>query len=414
MKKIDGLISKNHPQLIPIFKKPERKLLSIFMAVLDIVPEFRAEVLKRCGYGSGKTSQYESFMEPHYESPSLPNRYPDGLIVCRRGKTTWSAFVEAKVEGNKIRPEQIQEYADFASRLDVDAVISISNEFALNPIDLPYHLASNKRRKREVFHLSWPEIRTEIGLFVGKTKDCNDAEIAVLKHALTFMLSDHSGVKTYDSMPKDWAKFVESANTALGFGANTSGVMEIIRGWQQERRDLCAKLNGEFGGAVELCHPAGARASPEDCAKYDRKLLTDKYQLEAGYIFAKSKRRLNITSDLRACSHRFVLEISPPADKKAKATVTWLATKLSGLPGDRYDINFRWPGRGEDTSVSLDELSRFPEIVYEGRKDAPRIISIVLRQRNVRRFKSRKQFIEDLEKNALLVIQDASQHGVFG
>lgn len=412
MKAIDLLASQNHPQLIPEFKKSERKLLSILMSVLDIVPAFRGEILKKCGYGSGKTCQYVSFMEPHYDSPNLPNRYPDGLIVCSRGQATWSAFIEAKTENNKIRTEQIQEYADLANQLDIDSVISISNEFAVSSTELPYHLANNKRRKRDIFHLSWPDIRTEIGLFLGSDNGCNSAEQAVLRHALSFMLSDKSGVNTFDAMPPDWSKFVESANTALGFSSNTSGVAEIINGWQQERRDMCAKLNGIIGGGVELRHPAGARATSQDRAKYDKNLLADHYQLKAGYFFKNTKSQLYITSDLRACSHSFGFQFAPPSGKKSKGTISWLTSRLSAFPLDRYKIGITWPGRGDDTFVDLDYLIRFPESIYESQKEAPRSITLISSHRNVRRFKSRKQFIEDLEESAFELISDASHNGL--
>ncbi len=118
VKAITNLVSENNrPQLIPAFGKSERKLLSVFMAIMDIVPEFRGEILKLCGYNSGKTSQYISYMEPQYNSHNLPSHRPDGLVVCARGSSHWTAFIEAKSEDNKIRSEQILDYADLANKL---------------------------------------------------------------------------------------------------------------------------------------------------------------------------------------------------------------------------------------------------------------------------------------------------------
>ena len=412
MKIITGLKTENPPQLIPVFKKPERRLLSVFMAVLDIVPEFRGEVLKSCGYRTGKTCDYQSFMEPHYEPPSLPNRYPDGLMVCLNRGTSWSAFIEAKAEGNKIRAEQVQEYADFANRLNIDAVISISNEYARTPSELPYHLPGNKRRKREVYHLSWPEIRTSMGVFIGSSNSCSAAELAVIQHALSYMLSDRSGVETFDAMPQDWVKFVESANTDLGFSKNQFGVMEIVRGWQQERRDLCAKLNGEAGGNVVFQHPSGPRSTPKECLSYDKNLLADKYRLDAGYEFKKSKSKLQITSDLRACSHRVALQIETPPNKKAKGTVSWLVSQLADISNKGYDLRIIWPGREKTTKTSIEEMVKYPEQLYLGHKDAPRSVMLIARHRDVRRFKSRKRFIEDVESTTIALVRDAIYQGI--
>ena len=416
MRALDNLASNNNrPLLIPANGKTERKLLSVFMAILEIVPEFRGKILKLCDYPSGKTCKYESHMEPQYDSPSLylnkksqetKKLRPDGLIICQRGSKHWSAFIEAKSDINKIRSEQVLDYADLASKLDIDAIISISNEFALNPKELPYHLAGNKRRKREIFHLSWSEIRTCLGMFLGSSNSCNDAEKQVLHHALSFMLDDKSGVKTYDMMPEGWAKFVESASTELGFSTNTQGVMDIIHGWQQERRDLCAKLNGIISEGVELRHPSGARSTPKECIDYDKKLLANEYKLKAGYYFKLSKTHFTITSDLNACRNRFALKIGPPKGKKAKATITWICEKLSKLDADRYSIRLSWTGRSGDSTIKLGDLINQPEVGYLNQKETPKSISIITRDRNVRRFKSRKQFIEDLEKNAIQLIKD--------
>jgi hypothetical protein len=99
----------------------------------------------------------------------------------------------------------------------------------------------------------------------------------------------------------------------------------------------------------------------------------------------------------------------PPEGKKAKATISWLASRLSGLSDNRYSINLSWPGRGEDTRIELDQLIRFPETIYDGRKEAPRTITIISRHRDVRRFKSRKKFIDDLEGNAIQLVTELSR-----
>lgn len=146
--------SENTPRLIPVSKQTERRLLSVFMALLDLIPSIRADFLAKCGFGAGKTSTMQSYMEVSYSSPRLADVRPDGLIACKRGNTTWGAFIEAKAEGKTIRPEQIQDYADLAASLDLDAIITISNEFAVSPSELPYHVAASKRRKREIYHFA--------------------------------------------------------------------------------------------------------------------------------------------------------------------------------------------------------------------------------------------------------------------
>lgn len=397
----------NTPRLIPSFKQNERHLLSIFMAVLDIVPEFRGAFFKRCNFNTAKTSKYTSFMEPQYSSPKYPEVRPDGIVFCERGQTAWLAFIEAKSGSGKIRTEQMQDYTNLANLLDVDAVISISNEFATDPVELPYHLPQTKRRKRDVFHFSWAELRTFIALFLERENDCNDTEIAILNHCLEYMWEKESGVMTYDLMPQDWPKFVESAGTALGFSSKTQGVTEIVHGWQQERRDLCAKIIYETKESVDLRHDAGLRADADTKLKYDKNQLANDYCLTATYVFKTSKASLKILAGLRSCKISAALEILPPEGKKAKACVNWINNNLAESPLSDAKVSFDWKGRSQDMTVSISELETQVESICSGQKEAPKKIRLIREFQDVRRFKSRGKFIESLEDLALGLVEDS-------
>lgn len=397
MKSVDELNSPaNKPLLVPTFKQPERNLLSVFMSLIEIVPFIRGEFLKKCGYSSGKTCNFQSYMEVVYRGPKMLDGRPDGLLACQRGNNEWAAFIEAKAGKSPIRPEQIIEYLALAAQVDVGTVITISNEFARMPTELPYHIAANKRRKCDVYHFAWADIRT---FLEGLRLDSNlgDVEAKVLAECLSFFWQETSGILTYDAMPPDWPKFVESSGTALGFGTKTPGITEIVHGWLQERRDLCSKLVHETGLDLDLGHEAGVRADKDLRLKVDRKMLADDYQLSAQYIFKQSKAKLSLLADLRARKTTLTLEIFPPPNKKAKAIVNWVVAQLETMElADAY-VFFDWKGRGQATVIPVSELLVNPEIAYEGQKEAPKNIQVIRNKHDVRRFKSRKLFIEDLE-----------------
>lgn len=414
MRMIDGLKSNNSPELIPVNRKPERTLVSVLLSLLDIAPQFRAQLLQQCGYNSGRTCRFAGFLEPHYDFPGLPNRIPDALIACRRGQSTWTAFIEAKANDNPIRSEQIQEYAQFAKALEVPTIISISNEFALKPSLLPYHLPQNGRHGREIFHLSWSEIRTEIELHLNKKPDCEKAELAVLQHVLMFFDNKLSGVETYDTMPKEWGIIVDATNAHIPLSRNTTGLMDVLHGWRQERRDLRTKLRSLIGGDVELRHPAGARASEDEMIKYDKTQLVENYRLSAGYDIKRGLYHLGLTSDLRACSHAITLLVPLPKDKRAKGTISWLVSNFKGLLPNRYQLIIDWPGRNNEVLVPLDQLLCFPESVYRDQTSPPKSVWLATGHRDVRRFKNRKRFIEDLEGSAMQLIRDAIDNGILG
>lgn len=411
MKCIDDLVSDvNGPRLVPSYKQNERRLLSIFMALLEISPIVRGRFLEKCGYRSGKTCKYSSLMEVQYKGSKYPEVRPDGLITCSRGQTNWSAFVEAKSEKSPIRSEQIQDYLQLAHMCDVDTVITISNEFARVPYELPYHIAQNKRKGREIFHFAWAEIRTFLDL-IRMNESLSNAEAEVLRHCLLYFWDDGSGVQTYDAMPHSWPAFVEAAATTLGFGSNMKGLTEIVHGWQQERRDLCSKLSNITNTSIELRHFSGVRAAEEERLKADRSMLADEYKLTAEYFFKESKVSIQVQADLKARSTSVGLDILPPDGKGAKAIVRWLAATAEGLENNPLSISLDWPGRGQGTTVPAKSLLADPDALSAGKKDAPKLIRIILMRDDTRAFKSRKKFIEQLESLTLELTELAFDRG---
>lgn len=411
MKSIDELASQNNkPRLVPNFKQQERNLLSVFMALIDIVPAIRSEFLKTCGYPSGRTCQYQSHMETAYASPTMSDVRPDGLLSCTRGKSEWAAFVEAKAGNSPIRPEQIIDYLKLAEQVDVGTVITISNEFARVPAELPYHVAPSKLRKADVFHFAWADMRTFLELQTNN-QTLNDVERKVLAECLEFFWDSTSGIATYDAMPATWPKFVEASGTALGFGTKTQGITEIVHGWMQERRDLCSKLIHELHEEVEIGHRAGVRANADLRLKVDRQALADEYLLSAHYNFKKSKTKLRILAELRLCKTSLALEIKPPEYKKAMASVNWFVSAVTNLELSDAIISFDWKGKRQDVTIPLPELVANPERAYAGHKEAPKSIRVIRDIHDVRRFKSKKKFIEDVEKLTLSTVRDAKKAG---
>jgi hypothetical protein len=414
MKSVDGLTSNsNKPRLGPTFKQPERNLLSVFMSLLEVVPLIRGEFLKKCGYSSGRTCNYQSHMEVGYNGHKMSDVRPDGLFACQRGNSDWAAFIEAKAGKSPIRPEQIIEYLALAGQVDVETVITISNEFARMPTELPYHVATTKRRKCDVYHFAWADIRT----FLESQKsnpELIEVEVRILSECLEFFWEETCGILTYDAMPPDWPKFVESSGTALGFGSKTAGITEIVHGWLQERRDLCSKLVHETRLEVDLGHEAGVRADKDLRLKVDRKMLADSYCLTANYIFKRNKVKLNLLADLRSCKTTLTLEIAPPPNKKAKAVVNWIVTQIEVLELADAFVFFDWKGRGNLPAISVSELLANPEAAYEGQKEAPKTIQIIRDKHDVRRFKGRKLFIEDLENLTIATVKEVQKAGWLG
>lgn len=388
------------PRLVPLYKQTERKLLSVFMALLGISPDIRGRFLERCGYRGGKTCRLTQRMEVSFQGSKYPEVRPDGLVLCERGQTCWSAFIEAKAEGSTIRSDQIHAYAELAKLTGVNAIITISNEFARVPEEVPYHLDSKKTRNLDVFHFAWADIRTFLEL-EKENSNLESAETAVLYECLEFFWNEKSGIRTYDAMPEQWPAFVEASSTALGFNSNVKGLSEIVQGWQQERRDLCSKLTHLCGHVVEIRHKAGVRSAESERAKIDRADLSGEYKLEAKYFFKASKLSLDVLVSLSACRMTAMLDLPLPENKGAKALTTWAEKLVKEEDLPHHSICFDWPGKNNDTLLTVDHFLAEPSVVPEGKSSPPRSIKLIASRHGVRNFKSRKKFVSDLEEMTL-------------
>jgi len=409
MKSLSLLKTPLAAQLIPSFKQTERRLLSIFMRVLDIVPEFRGHILEIVGYRGGKTCAYRSFMEPTFDLLHAPSLRPDGLLTCKRGAKEWAALIEAKAEKNNIRPEQIEAYTGLAKELDVDSVITISNQFASAKGELPYTLLVSKRKGRNVYHLSWSRLAAEMSMFLETKNDLHHAEEMILQEAIRYFSADKSGVSTFDAMSQSWKNFVESANTVIGFNTTTPGVVDIVRDWQQERRDLCIKLNQQIGGGVESWFPAKHRKDLVARKKHVRETLTANYRLDATYYLKNPKTKLKVVADLRARSQTFVYEFHPPSEKGVRAFSTWLGKLISSQPERSFKVLMNWPGREQDTVFSADDIVNHPEICVTDKKHPPNSLAFITSKHEARRFTSSKRFIEDVESGSKNLIDLVSR-----
>ena len=401
MKYLEALNSpENLPRLIPNFKQTERRLLSVFLALLSISPQVRGHFLKSCGYNSGLTCKFSSAMEVSYKGSQMPELRPDGLIVCQKGKTNWAAFIEAKSEKKQIRTDQITNYLDLAKLAGVENIITISNEFARVPFEPPYHVDGKKSRSINVIHFAWADIRTSLELARNEL-DLSDVESSLVAECLEYFWDEKSGILTFDLMPEVWPGFVESASTVLGFNSNFKGFSDVVYGWQQERRDLCSKLTRLLGVDVELRHRAGVRATEKDRTNADKQDLANDYKLHANYFFKHVKRGLDVELNLHASRMIASLAIPLPRDKGARATISWLCKVLSSNPIANASLLVDWPGRGNDADLMVSRLIEEPEVVSDGQKSAPKSISLVLSRHGVRNFKSRKKVITDVEDMVL-------------
>ena len=90
----------------------------------------------------GTRAEIECFTETVFErSPEDTRIRPDGLLLVNFGKRSWSALIEAKIGAAALDQQQVEKYLQLAKSNDLDALITISNQFATTPIHSPVKVA---------------------------------------------------------------------------------------------------------------------------------------------------------------------------------------------------------------------------------------------------------------------------------
>ncbi|MBD3654723.1 hypothetical protein [Kangiella sp.] len=137
----------------------ETSTVSIFLATLSAVKEFREELFLSLGINkiTNKNIQLHVFTELFNHTKESR---PDGLIVITSGKHSplieWAGFVEAKVKHEEIEKRQIERYIDFSRDIGINDLITISNQLVTSPTDSP---VKTDKRSFNLYHWSWAYIK---------------------------------------------------------------------------------------------------------------------------------------------------------------------------------------------------------------------------------------------------------------
>ena len=105
----DMLKQGERARLFPVLADTSRegRMASIFLALLPTIPSVAEVVLGTTGLRIGKRTQIDTYTEIVLNDSSDIKNRPDGLIVVRNAKTTWTALVEAKIGKADLDADQV-------------------------------------------------------------------------------------------------------------------------------------------------------------------------------------------------------------------------------------------------------------------------------------------------------------------
>lgn len=313
-------------------RERETRATSVLLSVMTQVPEFGRRLTAAFGAPSGRMETFTEVSLPHGDTP----RRPDGVIRVERAGKLWTALVETKTNGNSLKPDQVQAYADIAARRGYEAVITLSNDVELDGSPL-VEVKMDGRRKHKValWHLSWAEVAHQAQMLIRHEGVGNAAHAWLLQELLHYLQHENSGCHGFQNMGPAWVP-VRNGIDDETLCQGDSRAVDVVESWERLVRQVCLRLGGELGQKVLPVQRTKRGSDPRTrrAALADR-LCTDG-RLEAELRIDGTPGILALCADLRTGKLRTSIEIAAP---EQGYPLTWskrLVRQLSDAPADLH------------------------------------------------------------------------------
>lgn len=313
-------------------REREVRATSVLLSVMSEVPEFGRRLTAAFGAPAGRMETFAEVSLPHGDSP----KRPDGVIRVERAGRLWTALLESKTNGNPLKADQVQDYMDIAARRGYEAVITLSNDVALEGSPL-VSVKIDGRRKHKVMlcHLSWAEVAYQARMLIRHEGVGNPAHAWLLQELLHYLQHENSGCHGFQNMGPAWVpvrKGIDDETLAAGDERAT----QVIESWERLIRQVCLQLGGELGVTVL---PAQRNRRGED-PRARRSALADRLcaegRLNAEIRIDDTIGTIGITADLRVGKLRTSIEIPAPEQGYPLSWVKRLVRQLAEAPADLH------------------------------------------------------------------------------
>ncbi|WP_422363640.1 hypothetical protein [Pyruvatibacter mobilis] len=360
MERPEYVISGEVARLIPTFSESQRECrsTSVLLATMMAVPNFAKELLEPIGVRVGKTSRVAAFTEVVFRNqPDKSKDRPDGLLIVETGKRQWRAIIEAKVGNADLNGDQIQNYLGIARDNGIDAVITISNQFATLPTHHPVAIDRRRFRNTELVHWSWTSVLTDALLLLADDNDLTSSEKYVLSEAARYFDHEKSGITRFSRMNAEWGEFVASVQSGTPLRRDDLKVTNSVSSWFQEERDLALLLTRQLRERVTVSLSRAEKVDPTGRLANACDLVSSQYALKSTFEIPNAAADLEVTADIRRRAIICSMTLSAPKDRKsASARANWILRQLRDTPAEGVFIRAHWAGRTPPTQLPLAEL----------------------------------------------------------
>lgn len=313
-------------------REREMRATSVLLSVMAQVPEFGRRLTAAFGAPAGRMETFTEVTLPHGDTP----RRPDGVIRVERAGKLWTALVETKTNGNTLKADQVQAYMDIAARRGYEAVITLSNDVALEGSPL-VDVKIDGRRKHKVAlrHLSWAEVTYQAQMLIRHEGVRNAAHAWLLQELLHYLQHDNSGCHGFQNMGPAWVP-VRNGIDDETLCQGDARALEVVESWERLIRQVCLGLGGELGQKVLPVQRAGRGTDPGARRSSLADQLCRDGRLQAELRIEGSPGVLAISADLRTGKLRTSLAIPAPEQGYPLSWAKRLVRSLAEAPADLH------------------------------------------------------------------------------
>ncbi len=389
----------------------EGRAVSILLSAMMAVKPLATELLSPLGQRPGKRTRLDCYREVVFHGTANNDR-PDGLIIVRHGKSEWTALVEGKIGKAKIDGDQIHRYANIAKDHKIDAILTVSNEFAGLPEHGPAQLPKVLARHVSLYHWSWMSVLTQALLLLSDGKIENPHEQLILREVARFLRHPSTGISGYTSMAPAWKELGTQIQSGAPISKSMDIVQDAVSSWHQEERDLCLLLSRKLGLPVHVRMSRSHKNDAQQRLLDESSELCTTFRVNSMFDIPDTAAPLLVVGDFRRRSVTCSMQLKAPEDRKRNsARINWLLRQLRDVEDERIFIRAVWPKRASDTQIGLGELRANPAALETDRE------SLSLQYFDVRmvgdfkaNFSSPRKFIEIIEGFVPAYYEKIGQH----
>ncbi|MFJ4864248.1 TerD family protein [Streptomyces sp. NPDC088748] len=313
-------------------KEREVRATSVLLSVMAQVPELGRRLTAGFGAPAGRMQTFTEVPLPHGDTP----KRPDGVIRVERAGKLWTALVETKTHGNPLKDEQVQQYMDIAARRGYEAVITLSNDVALDgsPV-VDVKIDGRRKHKVSLWHLSWAEVAHQAQMLIRHEGVGNAAHAWLLQELLEYLQHENSGCHGFQNMGPAWVPVRKGIEDET-ISPDDVRAVDVVESWERLIRQVCLRLGGELGQKALPVQRTRRDSDPRARRVAAASALCADGRLSAELRVDGTSSVIAVTADLRTGKVRTSVDIPAPEGSYPLATAKRLLRVLAEAPADLH------------------------------------------------------------------------------